>query len=138
MQIGPHKTIRRVGDPRNETISVPLDDAGVVEAQARANQLRDQQDALKQELAGVKQEFKARAQRLTDAEVKARRQASTRRMDLEISLQEFLTSANEVILVRMDTQEVMGRRTATPEELQEDLFDADNEEDDESGFGKPS
>lgn len=137
MQIGPHKTIRRVGDPRNETISVPLDDAGVVEAQARANQLRDQQDALKQELAGVKQEFKARAQRLTDAEVKARRQASTRRMDLEISLQEFLTSSNEVILVRMDTQEVMGRRTATPEELQEDLFDGE-EEDDESGFGKPS
>lgn len=138
MQIGPHKTIRRVGDPRVETVSVPLNEAGVAEAQVRANQLRDQQDALKQELAGVKQEFKARGQRLIDAEIKARRQASTKRMDLEIPLQEFLTSSNEVILVRMDTQEVTGRRTATTEELQEVLLDADEEDDDETGFGRPS
>lgn len=137
MQIGPHRTIRRIGDPRVETVSVALDENGVGEAQARANVLRDQQDALKQELAGVKQEFKARGQRLIDAEVKARRQASTKRMDVEISLQEFLTTANEVILVRTDTQEVMGKRTATQEELQLDLLDPE-EEDDESGFGKPS
>ncbi len=138
MQIGPHKTIRRVGDPRVETISVALDEAGVIEANARANQLRDQQDALKQELAGVKQEFKARGQRMIDAEIIARRSASTRRKDVEIALQEFLTSGNEVILVRMDTHEVMGRRIATAEELQEDLFEADDEEEDDSGFGKPS
>lgn len=136
MQIGPYKIVNRVGDPRVETVSVLLGQAGIAEAQVRANQLRDQQDALKQELAGVKQEFRARGQRLIDAEIRARRQASTGRMDVEISLQEFLTSTNEVILVRMDTQEVTGRRTATAEELQQDLFGAGVSDEDEAGFGK--
>lgn len=133
--ISASKPIRKVGEPRVETISVDLDAAEIAEATKKAMQLRNQQDALKQELVGVRQEFKSRAQRLIDAEVLARRQASTGKADVEIALQDYLTSSNEVVTVRIDTQEVFGRRTATMSELQGDLFD----DDDESGFGsKPS
>lgn len=137
--IGPYRILGKAGDPRLETISVALGDAEVTEAHARASTLRDQQDALKQERAGAMQEFKARGQRLADAEATARRQAATRRKDVEIALQDYITGSNEVITVRTDTQEVMGRRTATAEELetlQTEMFGSDDEEDD--GFGKPS
>lgn len=119
--------LRKIGEPRIETIVVELTDTDVVELDAKARLLRDRQDALKKELVGVKADFKARGQVLSDAEALARQQASTRKRDAEISVQDYITPGNEVISLRMDTNEVFGRRIATLDELQEG-FESD-------GFG---
>ncbi len=126
--------LRKIGE-RIDTVTVDLVDHDVVELNAKACQLRDQQDALKLELAGVKQQYKARAQKLADAEQVARRDAARRKKDVEILIHEFITPTNEVVMIRMDTKEPIGRRTATAEELQEDMFGGDDE--DETS-GKPS
>jgi hypothetical protein len=127
----PETPIRKLGEPRIETIVVDLTDAEVVDLDARARQLRDRQDAIKKELAGVKATFKARSQEVTDAEALLRQQASTRKRDVEIPVQDYLTPTNEVISVRTDTHDQIGRRTATATELQGDLLQGDEDD----GFG---
>lgn len=123
--------IRKLGEPRIETIVVDLTDAEVVELDARARQLRDRQDAIKKERAGAMATFKARSQEVADAEALLRQQASTRKRDVEIPVQDYLTPTNEVISVRTDTHDQIGRRTATATELQGDLLQGDEDD----GFG---
>lgn len=132
------RTIRKLGDPRVEMITVELTDAEVSEAGKAANALRDQLDTIKREKADAVAKFKARTQAIQSSEEDARRQVSTRRRDIEIAVQDYLTPQNEAVTVRSDTQDVINRRTATAEDLQESLFGGDEDED-ESGFGrKPS
>lgn len=131
--------LRKIGEPRVETIVVVLTESQVEEQRAKACDLRDQQDKLKIELAGVKTDFKVREKNLRDAEVEARGQASTRKRHVQILIQDHITPSNEVISIRLDTKDVVGRRTATAEELQEEPFGGgDDDDDEETGFGKPS
>jgi len=135
------KRLRKIGEPRIETISVNLTDAEVRERHARVSQLRDQQEALKRELAGMKADHKARMTKLIDAEALARNEASTAQRSVDISVQDYITPQNEVVSIRSDNNEVTGRRTATVSELQEELFGGDNDDegdDDQDGFEKPS
>jgi hypothetical protein len=101
--------------------------------------IQDRQDSLKRGKAAAMQKFKARAAELESMKEIALRQVSTGKRDAEILVQDFMTPSNEVVSIRFDSesQEIVERRTATAEELQEELFGADSE--DPTGFAtRPS
>jgi len=116
------QNLRKLGDPRTETISVVLTEHEIAEQKARSCELRNAQDALKRERADAMAAFKARAAALSSAEELCRQRASTGRSDLAVVVQDFITPGNEVLTVRIDTSDVVNRRTATADELQEEIF----------------
>ncbi len=51
------------------------------------------------------------------------------KISVAVVVQNYLTSGNEVVSVRVDTNEPVAGRTATSEELQEELFGGSDDED---------
>lgn len=136
MQKNEPRILRKLGDPHPETIQVELSDQQRAERRKVACDLRDQQAALVEEKKLKVAEFGQRKKALENLEAIARGQAATGIEISAIVVQDYLTPGNEVISVRVDTEEAVSRRTATAEELQEEL-DLDGDD----GFGssgKPS
>lgn len=118
---------RKVGEMRSETISVTLTDEEVEAQLKRSHELRNQQDALAAERSNAMAEFTARKKRLAAAELDARHQVSTRKRDIEVIVQDYLTPGNEVVTVRCDeTSAIIARRTATAAELQDEMLRDDD------------
>lgn len=130
------RPLKKIGDPHPETIEVALTEDQRSERRKRACDLRDQQAAVTEEAKLAAAGFRQRKKALENQEAVARGEASTGVSVVAVIVQDYLTPGNEVVSVRVDTNDPVARRTATAEELQEDLFGSD--EDDESGFGKPS
>lgn len=124
--------LRKLGDPHPETIQIELSDEQRQERRKAACDLRDQQYALVEEKKLAMAAFSQRKKALENAETVARQQASTGIEVVAVLVQNYLTAGNEVISLRVDTNDEVSRRTATPGELQEELFGGDN------GFGAPS
>lgn len=114
--------VKKVGDPRPETIKVELTSAERDEQRRLACDLRDQQAKLKEEKANSMAAFRARHKDLEAKEEAARNRASTGVDHAVVLVQDYLTRSNEVVSLRVDTNEQVVRRTATADELQEDLF----------------
>lgn len=132
----PHARVRKIAE-WDENSSVTLTKDELDEQRAKVCTLRDKQDALDDELAGIKAQYKAKSGALEEEERVARRMVSTGKRDAEIHIEEFLTQSNEVIRIRSDTQEMVATpRLATPRELQEELPLDGGDEDD--GFGRGS
>jgi hypothetical protein len=93
--------------------------------------IRDQQDALVEEQKLAAAGFLQRKKSLRNLESIVRGQAATGIETLAIIVQDYLTPENQVISVRVDTQDVVSRRTPTAEELQGDLLQGDEDD----GFG---
>lgn len=129
------RTLKKLGDPHPESIEIQLTDDQRTERRKRACDLRDQQAALAEEKKLAVAGFAQRKKALENLEAVARGQAATGVEVVAVVVQDYLTAGNEVISVRVDTNDPVSRRTATAEELQEDLFGADA--DDETGFGRP-
>lgn len=127
--------LRKQGEPHPETIEIQLSDEQRTERRKRACDLRDQQAALVEEKKLAMAAFGQRKKDLENKEAVARQQASTGIEVAAVVVQDYLTDGNEVISIRIDTNEPVVRRTATADELQEDLFGADS--DDDTGFGRP-
>lgn len=128
--------IRKLGDLHTETIQQTLTDEQRSERRKNACDLRDQQAALVEEKKLAMADFGQRKKALENLEAIARAQASTGIRVVDVVVQDYLTPQNEVISVRADSQDIVSRRTATAEELQGELFGADDDEED--GFGRPS
>lgn len=133
------RPLKKLGDPHPVTIQVELTEAQRTECRKRACDIRDQQAALVEEKKLAMAAFGQRKKALENLEAVARGEASTGISVVAVVVQDYLSSGNEVVSVRVDTNDPVARRTATADELQEDLFGADDDgDDDESGFGKPS
>jgi anti-sigma factor ChrR (cupin superfamily) len=129
---------RKLGEPRTDTIEIRLSDEQVVDRRKRACDIRDQLVALAEEAKLAAAGFRQRKKALENQEAVLRYAASTRIELVNIVVQDWIAKGNEVVSVRIDddSRDVVARRTATADELQEGLFGGDDE--DETGFGKPS
>jgi hypothetical protein len=78
--------------------------------------------------------FGQRKKSLENLESIRRSQAATGIEIAAVVVQDYLTAENEVVSIRIDNNAPVAKRTATGEELQDDLFGG---EDDEPS-GKPS
>lgn len=127
--------VKKLGDPHPETIQVELTEAQRGERRKQACDLRGMQKATLEEAKLKAAEYRQKKKSLENLEDIARGEADTGMSSVAVIVQDYLTTANEVVSVRLDTQEMVSRRTATGEELQEELFGGDDE--DETS-GKPS
>lgn len=132
------KLLRKLGDPRPETVQITLSDDQRTACRRVACDLRDQIFALSEEKKLKMAEFGQRKKALENSEAVARQQASTGIEIAAVVVQDYLTPTNEVISVRVDTNDQVSRRQASAGEIQEELFGGSDDADDESGFGKPS
>lgn len=126
----PHGRVRMIGE-REETVAVALTDSEVAEQDRVARDLRNRIDQLEDQAKTASADFKSKQKVLEEQERVARRKASTRRAEVDIRIQEWLTRGNEVVRVNADTGEQLGpARTARAAELQEALpFDQSNDDD---------
>lgn len=122
--------LRKLGEPHPSTIQIELTEEQRAERRKHACDLRDQQAALAEEAKLAAAGFRQRKKALENLEAVARVQASTGIESVAVVVQDYLTEGNEVISVRIDTDKTVARRTATAEELQEEMFG-----DDDDGFG---
>lgn len=119
--------VKKLGDPHPATIQVELTDEQRTERRAKACSLRDQQAALAEEKKLAMAAFTHRKKSLENEEAVARGQASTGIEEIAVVVQDFLTAGNEVVSVRIDTQDPVAKRTATQDELQDELFGGTDE-----------
>ena len=131
--------LRKHGDPRPETIEIQLSDEQRAERRKRACDLRDQQAALAEEKKLAMSAFGQRKKALENLEAVARQQASSGIEVAAVMVQDYLTASNEVVSLRLDASgqaspDIVARRTATADELQDDLFGGHGQD----GFGHPS
>lgn len=130
----PSPKIRKLAQ-KLETITVSLSQEEVDAQRALVCELRDKQDAIKNELATKVTEFKAKAKELEQAEAVARRLVSTKKQDIEVMVEECLLDGHDGVMVqrfRADTGELVGQpRRASAAECQEMLPGMSGD----SGFG---
>lgn len=120
--------VKKLGEAHPLAIQVELTDDQRAERRKMACDLRDQQATLVEEKKLAMVAFNHRKKALENQEVIARGQASTGIEELAVMVQDYLTGGNEVVSIRIDTSEAVGRRTATAEELQEDMFGGTDED----------
>jgi hypothetical protein len=105
-----------------EGIVVKLTPQEVEETRASVMDMLDQKKAIEFAKKSAMSEFKAKLQELEERLSKACTEASTGKRELDVIVEEYLTSANEVVKIRADTGEPIGKpRTATVAELQEPI-----------------
>lgn len=114
--------IRKIGD-RKETITVELtpeeidaEQCGVMDMLGRRKNL----DAARKSIAS---EYKAKIEAVDIAIDAGTVAATTGKRQIDVDVEEWLTTARKVIRVRADNGDVLGSRTARTDELQEALFE---------------
>ena len=127
--------VKKLDNTHPATIEIQLTEDQVVDRRKRACDLRDQQAALVEEKKLAMAGFNQRKKALENQEAVLRHEASTRVEVAAVVVQNYLTATNEVVAVRIDNGEQVARRTATGDELQEEMFGGD---DDDEPSGKPS
>jgi len=127
--------VKKLGAPHPATIEIKLTEEQVIERRERACALRDQLAALAEEKKLAVSGFNQRKKALDLEEATLRQQAVAKKEVAAVVVQNYLTAANEVVAVRIDNGDTIARRTATSEELQEDMFGG---EDEDEPSGKPS
>lgn len=120
--------VKKLGDPHPSTIQVELSEEQRAERRKQACELRDQQAALAEEKKLQAAAFNHRKKELENKEAVLRGQASTGIEEIAVVVQDFLTAGNEVVAVRIDNDELVSKRTATAEELQEEMFGGTDED----------
>jgi len=124
--------IKKLGEPHAVTIQVELDEEQKVERDRLSRDLRNQLTALAEEKKLAMGAFGQRKKELEKSEAAARAASSTGTELVAVVVQDFLTADNEVVSVRMGSgegvEEVVAKRTATEEELQEELFGGSEED----------
>lgn len=123
-----HPLVKKLGEPHPSTIQVELTEGERTERRRSACDLRDQQVSLGEEKKLKMAEFNHRKKALENQEAILRGQASTGIEEIAVVVQDFLTASNEVVSVRIDNEELVSKRTATADELQEELFGGTDED----------
>jgi hypothetical protein len=120
--------VKKLGDPRPATVEVKLTEEQRAERRTQACALRDQQKALTQEAKLAADGYRQRKKALENEEDVLRQQASTGIETAAVIVQHFLTAQNEVVAVRIDNGALVAKRTATADELQEEMFGGTDDE----------
>lgn len=114
--------VRKLGD-RIEEITAELSDDEVEQERSRVIDLLGRRDNLEAARKSLASEYKAKIEAV-DTLIKAGALAATsRKKRIEVTIEEWLTQARAVVRLRADTEEVIGRRNARSDELQETLFE---------------
>lgn len=124
--------IKKLGEPHAISVEITLTEAQRAERRTAACGLRDQQAALVEERKLAIAGFNQRKKALENQEAIARAAASTGKDTIAVLVQDYLSHGNEVVSVGIDAEgnvmDVVARRTATAEELQEELFGGTDED----------
>lgn len=125
--------VKKLGDPHPISIEVGLTEEQRAERRKAACDLLDQKTALAEEKKLKASEYGQRIKELDRAATMARQAASTGKETIAVLVQDCLTRGNEVVSVAIDAegneQGEVARRTATADELQEELFGGSEDED---------
>jgi hypothetical protein len=111
---------RKIGE-RTEVIEVKLTPMQIEDARAKVIDLLQEKDELEEKLASVKADYKAKIAEVDSRKAHELGMVRTGRTRKELVIEEWVTAQNEVVRVNQETGEELGRRTATPRELQEEL-----------------
>jgi hypothetical protein len=121
---------RKIGE-RTEVITEQLTLTQREAERSRVCELISERDRIVDQKKAVTSKYTAEINAV-DAQIRAcMKAASSGRRDVEITVEEWLTDQNQIQRYRTDTGELIGDRTATPHELQEELPFEDPEEDGE-------
>jgi hypothetical protein len=125
--------IRKIGEPRAETITVNLTEDERAEQGRRALEYRAQQKALAIERSTTLAGFTQRKKDLEAKEEVCSQRSTTGTDQVAVLVQDVLTAGNEVLSMQLDaegniTSKIAAKRTATGEELQEELFGGTDED----------
>jgi hypothetical protein len=113
----------RMLEERDETLDVRLTDVEMDDLHNQHLALTNQRDELEEKLAEVKANYKAQFEAIDLQVTSTRRLLNTRRKQVAVKVQSWLTDKNEVIRIRSDTGDQLGdARKARADELQEKLF----------------
>lgn len=123
-----HTLVKKLGEPHPTTIQMELTERERADRRKSACELRDQQAALGEEKKLKMADFNHRKKELENKESVLRGQAATGIEEIAVVVQDFLTASNEVVSVRIDNEEPVSKRTATADELQEELFGGTDED----------
>ena len=122
------KRIRKIGE-REEMIEIEFSDEQIADKRGEVMVLLDEEErieAKKEELAkNFASQLKTNKLQINEL----RRQITSRKTRMTVIVEEHLTQQNEIVRIRKDTGEQVGVRTATPRELQEEMFPAKQEGD---------
>lgn len=122
--------VRKLAE-RDEVVEFDLHQPEIDELGRQVLVLLDEDDKINQRKDEAAKNFASqlKTNKLQIDELRGVIKEKKRRMKLHII--EYLTKGNEVMKIRADTGEPVGKpRTATPRELQEELFDKDDKADD--------
>lgn len=115
-----HEAIRKLAE-RTETVERKLTQIEIENEREKVINLLSQRDEAEAEWESKKATNKA-AMKAIDSKIEAARGAIRRgRVDEEVVIEEWLTRGNEVVRTNKATGLELGRRTATRDELQEEL-----------------
>ena len=116
-----HKIVRKLGE-REEIVVHTLSDGELAEVQDTVMALLDHRQEVEEKKKEANANFKAQLETIELELETARRTYRGRTRKDSVVIEEYLTDKNEVIRVRKGTREIVGQRTATGEELQEEMF----------------
>lgn len=112
--------VRKLGE-RRETITVELTPEEIQTEKTNVVDLHGRKQNLEAARKSLMSEYKAKIEIVEAAMDTSARAATTGKKALELDIEEYLTRSREVVRVRADTGDIIGRRTARTEELQEAL-----------------
>lgn len=112
--------IRKIGQ-REEMFEYVLTQVQIEDLTHTVMDLLDQEEQVKEKLNEVKKNYASQLETIQLQRNELRRTIKSGRRRESLIIEEHLTASNEVIRIRQDTGEPIGRRTATQKELQEDL-----------------
>lgn len=117
----PNERVRKIGE-REEIVDVELTEAQLEEMRGEVMVLLDDEERIEEKAKEAAKNFSSQLKTNQLQRNELRRKIATRRVRNTIIVEEHLTQANEIVRIRKDTGEIIGTRTATPRELQEEMF----------------
>lgn len=122
-----HKIVRKIGE-REEVIEHHLSREEMAEVQDTVMALLDQKQEVEEKKVETNANYNAQFKAI-DLQLETARRVFRGGVRKEsVIIEEHLTAANEVIRIRKGTREIIGQRTATADELQEEMFADDKAE----------
>lgn len=114
--------VRKLGE-RTEEITAELSPEEVEAEKTIVLDLLGRRDNLESSRKSIASQYKARIEAVDTEITEHRLAATTRKRQIDVTIEDWLTTSRKVVRVRADNGEVIGRRDARTEELQEALFE---------------
>lgn len=117
----PNERIRKIGE-REEVIEIKLTQLQLEDMREEVMTLLDDEERIEEKAKEASKNFASQLKTNQLQRNELRRTIAGGKRRETIIVEEHLTASNEVVRIRKDTGDQVGARTATPRELQEDLF----------------